>query len=89
MDVDPGKDPFFLFDLSIRKPFLLLDVPVLKERAKVVSLPYSLVPGLSLDSPLFNKAISTISKQTSKAASAGSASRRTVSERLTAPVPGS
>ena len=39
---------------------LLLDIPLAHS---MVCLPYSLIPGMSVDSPLFFKAIATITKQ--------------------------
>ena len=39
---------------------LLLDIPLARS---TVRLPYSLVPGMSIDSPLFFKAVATIAKQ--------------------------
>jgi hypothetical protein len=53
-----------------------------KNRSKAVCYPYSLVPGMLIDSPLFHKAISTISKQSTKAASSSSATHKPAADRL-------
>jgi hypothetical protein len=77
MDVDAGR--FLLFPIVLFRflsNLLVLDVPVATKAPKIVCYPYSLVPGISFDSPLFYKAISTISKQAGKMPAGSTAARK-------------
>ena len=60
MDTTPGTT--HCFSISCLPNFLAVDVPA----RSTVRLPYSLVPGISINSPLFLKAVSTIAKQQSE-----------------------
>jgi hypothetical protein len=78
MDVDSGES--YAFRGFKRLLTSSLEVPV---RAPTVCLPYSLVPGIDINSPLFFKAVDTISKQQKPGASTATASTGT--EKKTAP----
>ena len=74
MDVDPGNHPFLFSFLSSLITYL--DVSA----RSTVCLPYSLVPGITIHSPLFFKAISTIAKQRPEQLSASSTCGTAISE---------
>ena len=74
MDVDPGNHLFLLFLF----PSLITYLDV--SARSTVCLPYSLVPGITIHSPLFFKAISTIAKQHPEQSSASSTSGTAISE---------
>ena len=58
MDIDLGASFSCLFSLDF---YFLVDVPT--SSGTVCLLPFSLVPNISLNSPLFSKALATIAKQ--------------------------
>lgn len=70
MEVDIGKRSKFLFDL---KSFQLVRLDPMV-RASSICLPYSLVPGISTNSPLYFKALATLSKRPSSMPASTSAS---------------